>query len=307
MKRFLLYLFIFSLPILLFLVSVELLVHTIPNSYSYKYNYIKKNGGNVEVLSLGHSQLYDGFMPEAFSLQAFNLSNSAQSYREDYYLLKDLLPYSPNVKYVILPIGYMNVVKTNKNKGSDGFTERSTFYYEYMNLNYDNQIPIKYRFECFNPQRASGKVISYYIHHIDIVGCDSLGRRNTHGVKEHGYILGKNSVLNDYTIDTKIKSEMKVDVGQYLEKIARLLASKHIKLILVSPPHYWLGFTNINSEQIEFIQDYIKTLQSKYHLRYINLESDSRFNEVDFYNETHLSDIGAEKFTEILNDSIFAN
>ena len=93
MRKFLLYGLLFLIPIVLFLVSLEVMVHNIPNSYSYKYNYVKNRGDSIQAISMGHSQMYDGFMPEVFNLKAFNLCNSAQSYKEDYYILKECSSY----------------------------------------------------------------------------------------------------------------------------------------------------------------------------------------------------------------------
>ena len=291
----------FLIPIVLFLASLEIMVHNIPNSYSYKYNYVKTYGDGIQAISMGHSQMYDGFMPEVFKLKAFNLCNSAQSYKEDYYILRELLSYLPNLEYVILPIGYMNVVDYS----NEGFTERSTFYYEYMNVSYDNKIPIKYRYEFLDPQRALDKITSYYLHNVDIVGCDSLGRRSTHSYKDRQHELGYEKVLYDYTVKTHDKRNMTIQVADYLERILVILNAENIKVVLVSLPHYWACFDQKNKEQEEFLHDYIKELKGKHVFQYINLEKDIRFEDKDYYNETHLSEIGAKKFTKILNDSIF--
>ena len=42
----------------------------------------------------------------------------------------------------------------------------------------------------------------------------------------------------------------------------------------------------------------------KYPIFYFDYESDSTFIYDDFFNETHLSEIGAKKFTEMLNKDI---
>ena len=80
MKKFLKNCSLFVLPIALSLIVIELITTQIPNSYSYKYNYIKTNGNKIQALAIGHSQLYDGFKPESFYLPSFNLCNSSQSY-----------------------------------------------------------------------------------------------------------------------------------------------------------------------------------------------------------------------------------
>ncbi|MDR0602849.1 MAG: hypothetical protein LBG80_00930 [Bacteroidales bacterium] len=40
---------------------------------------------------------------------------------------------------------------------------------------------------------------------------------------------------------------------------------------------------------------------------YYNYINDNRFIKDDFYNANHLTNTGAEKFTQILNDTIFKN
>ena len=104
MKKFFKYTVLFLLPVVLLLIALEVAVHTIPNSYSYKYKYVKTNGKNIKAVGIGHSQFYDDFKSDSFFLPAFNLSNSAQGYMEDYYLLRELLPYMPNLEMVLLPI-----------------------------------------------------------------------------------------------------------------------------------------------------------------------------------------------------------
>ena len=79
----------FVIPVIVFLIVLEAVTWYIPNSYSYKYNYLKQHGKDLEAIAIGHSQLYDGFKPESFAYTSFNLSNSAQTYVDNYYLLKD--------------------------------------------------------------------------------------------------------------------------------------------------------------------------------------------------------------------------
>ena len=137
---------------------IELITAQIPNSYSYKYNYVKINGNKIQALAIGHSQLYDGFKPESFYLPSFNLCNSAQSYVDNYYLLCELLQDMPNLKVVIMPIGYLNV---DIKKSDINLTDRSCYYYKYMNIDYDGRVPLRYRLECFDPNRAGSKIIQY--------------------------------------------------------------------------------------------------------------------------------------------------
>ena len=291
----------FVLPIILCLIIMEKIVVMIPNSYSYKNNFIKENGNQIEAIAIGHSQLYDGFNPKYFGLKSFNLCNSAQSYKDDCYILEQLLPYMPNLKLVIMPIGYYEVTDVIASE-NDLFNDRSSFYYEYMGIDYGGNLPFKNKFEICYPQRAKDKIISYYILHEDIIGCDSLGMRSTHKLKDRKYKLGTDQLERQYTC-TSIDS-FGVKHGKYLIKAIELLQNKSIDILLVSSPYYWKAFHNVNMEQKKYISKYIGELCEKYNVEYLNLESDTCFKTNDFFNETHLSEYGAELFTKKLNEYV---
>ena len=300
MKRFLIYITILLVVTFTYLITLEYLVEKIPNSYSYKYNYVKNNGSKIEALAIGHSQLYNAFEPDSFCLPSFNLCNSMQSFEDNYYLLQELLPYMPHLKMIIMPIGYTNVVTTPK--ASDplkikSFHRRCRYYYKYMNIDYGGRLPIQYHFESFDPCRAIRKVYSYYINHSDIVGCDSLGKIKLP--------LQSNWGLNLYTLHTrKERKGFNIDGEYFLLKTIKLLDDKRITLVMVSPPYYWDCFKEINDAQKQYLNSYMNSLCQKYPVKYINLEADTTYEYDDFFDETHLSDRGAWKFTHQLNSIV---
>ncbi len=304
MKHFLRYCAIFAIPIIIFLITLEIIVGNIPNSYSYKYNYVIKHGDGIQALAVGHSELYDGFMPESFYLPSFNLSNAAQDFIDNYYLLCELLPYMPNLKLVIMPVGYSNVRVIN-NKKKMILSDRSCYYHKYMNLDYDGHVPLRYLFESFDPHKASDKVYSYYIKHKDIVRCDSMGRRSTHYLQDRKHELGYNKIIEGYTQKECDYHKLCIDKEDFLLKTLEMLCEKNISIVMVSPPYYWdCAFKNINEQQRCFVKRYMDDLCSRYPILYFDHQSDSTFTYDDFYNETHLSEIGAKKFTEMLNRDI---
>ena len=84
-----------------------------------------------------------------------------------------------------------------------------------------------------------------------------------------------------------------------------MLCEKNISIVMVSPPYYWnCASKNINEQQRCFVKRYMDDLCSRYPIIYIDHQSDSTFTYDDFYNESHLSEIGAKKFTEMLNRDI---
>lgn len=293
----------FCLPIIILLVSLEVAVSAIPNSYAYKSDYIKNKGNIIEALAIGHSQLYDGFNPEKFSVPSFNLCNSSQEYIDDYYLLEEFLPYMPNLKVVILPIGYVNV--TSKDCDTT-LTERSCYYHKYMGLNYSGRLPLAYYFECLMPFKALTKAEAYYRYHEDMVRCDSLGRRNEHSERSNDYKLGDDNVLKVYTCDEHDISKLCVKYDYYLKRIINELTKRNIKVVLVSPPYFWdYGFEGINQEQSTYLRYYMDNLCKNYPVSFLNLESDTTYEYDDFFDETHLDNRGADKFTKTVDEFVF--
>ena len=304
MKHFLGYCAIFAVPIIIFLIALEIVVGHIPNSYSYKYNYVIKHGDEIQALAVGHSELYDGFVPESFCLPSFNLCNSSQHYIDNYYLLRELLQYMPNLKMVIIPVGYTTVRVINNPKKEE-ISRRRCYYHKYMNLDYDGHVPLGYLFECFEPKEASMKVYSYYIKHEDIVRCDSMGRHSVHYSRDKKQEFGFGKMLESYTQKESDYHKLCIDDEDFLLKTLEMLCEKNISIVMVSPPYYWdCGFKNINEQQRCFVKRYMDDLCSRYPISYFDHESDSTFTYDDFLNETHLSEIGAKKFTEMLNRDI---
>lgn len=294
MNRFVKYSLVFLTPLIIMFIALEIMVTRIPNSYAYKYNYVKSHGDSIEVIAIGHSQLYDGFMAEAFSKPAFNLANHDQMHQENYYVMKELLPYLPKLKMVIMPIGYIDVVAEEEEWR---FNSIACFYHEYMNVNYGGRLPLRDWYECFSPHRAYEKAVSYYLHHDDIVCCDSMGRENTRYLKDRKEALGANNhnFLKGYTAaDSK---HYFIRGSEHLTNNLKMLTDRGIDVVLVSPPHFWGDFKP-NQKQLDFLHNYIGELQRKYRIRYIDMQFDKEFVDRDYYNETHLSQYGAEKFTK---------
>ena len=296
MKKFIKYVILFVMPILVFMAALEILVHTVPNSYSYKYNYVKNHGAEIKAVAVGHSQFFNCFKPDLFYLPSFNLSNSSQNYKDDYYVLRELMPYMPNLEMVLLPIGYLNV-------GFDlGFQQRSCFYHEYMNIDYDKQLPLDCRFECFYVKKSAEKLYSYYFLHDDMLKCDSLGWRYGY-LRDRANPLGVNNLINSYTLDDD--QEFFLGEEEYFETTVKLLEENDIRIVLVSPPYYWQCYDNTNYNQQRWIKDYIARFCERHpQILYIDYETDTVFEDCDFFDESHLSEIGVVKFMDKLNNDI---
>ena len=133
-----------------------------------------------------------------------------------------------------------------------------------------------------------------------------MGRRSTHYLRDRKHKLGYENILNGYTQKENDYSKFCIRDEYYLIRTFKMLMERNISIVLVSPPYYWdCGFKNINKEQKRFLSEHMTKLCNKYSfIHYLNIEADTSYIYDDFFNETHLSEIGAEKFTITLSNYV---
>lgn len=101
MKRFLRNITFFVLPLLILAVVMEFVGEAIPNSYTYKREYVEQHSTEIQTLILGSSNAYDGLNPSVLP-NAFNLANSSQTLEDDYRLLAKYIDSLDSLQTVII-------------------------------------------------------------------------------------------------------------------------------------------------------------------------------------------------------------
>ena len=91
-----------------------------------------------------------------------------------------------------------------------------------------------------------------------------------------------------------------------IERIADFCKSRDIQLILITTPCWKSYYENLDEKQLTHMYGLIRKLQASYGVSYFDYLKDLRFESDDFYDSNHLSDVGAIKFTKILNEDIKA-
>jgi hypothetical protein len=92
-----------------------------------------------------------------------------------------------------------------------------------------------------------------------------------------------------------------------LTDIADFCKEHNIRLILITTPTFHTYYETVDVKQLNKMYSTIEMIKNKYHLSYFNHFKDDRFVEDDFWDDDHLNDVGAEKFTRILNEEIKNN
>lgn len=292
MNRLLKLLLFFGLPVFVFFVVLEVMVVRIPNNFEYKYFFVKQHGGGISTIAIGHSQILNGLLPEFNGDSTFNMSSAGQRFVDDYYILRETLDYMPNLKTVILPLSYLDIVDAD---ADTTLRDLSVYYHEYMNIDYDGALPLEYYYECFRVRRAITKLWQYYYDRKPVLSCRKYGEE----FKESNEDLS--STINQlYSFTVKEGRKFKVKDSYYLEKILALLNKNNARPILVSPPFYWKVFNDENVEQTAFLHQYAEKLIKDYGILYIDLQKDSSFVDRDFADSAHLSERGAAKFSRMI-------
>lgn len=291
MRKFFKKILLYALPIILMAVAMELLVEQIPNSYTYKRQYMEQHASSLHTLILGSSYAYDGIDAELLP-NAFNLANSSQCFEDDYRLLQRYIVDMDSLQTVILPLSYSSLQMVSS-------SNRRGYYTIYMDL-YPRWPISKYSFECFNLELMLKKLAKHLLHE-DITRCDSLGQRIGHTLDSRSAADWQDTealILNDRFVGKSVQPYIDENLD-WLCRIAQECQVRGVELYLVVMPMLEAYRQGMPAEQIATMQQALASLASQFDCVTI-LDYQSWGTESDFWNATHLNTTGAQRFTEQL-------
>ena len=296
MKRFLRHIAFFVLPLLILAVALEFVVEAIPNSYTYKRDYMEQHGAQIQTLMLGSSNAYDGFNPSVLP-NAFNLANSSQTLEDDYRLLAKCIDSMDSLQTVIIGLGYHSLGATTEDN-------RRTYYTIYMDL-YPRWPISKYSFEICNLQLLLKKIIKYTVSR-DVTRCDSLGQRVGHtlAAAQSGAEWWNKDVLSLVENDRMVVGKWSmviVENTRYLKAIVDLCNAHNVQPIIVQMPVMEEYKRMLPVEQVGLYEDVLSSLDSTA----ICIDaSEWDISEEGWYNATHLTKEASVAFTNKLYEEI---
>jgi hypothetical protein len=297
MKKIIIRISIFLIPLIILGGGFELSLRNIPNDYIIKNAYLKQHANNIQVLFLGSSHAYRGINPEYISFPSYNAAYISQSIDLDYEITMKYKNEFSNLKYIVLPISYFTLFG-NLSNGKESWRQKNyCIYYDICSSK-----DIKNHFEILSSNLKTNieKYFIYYIKKEIIITTDSNG---------YGVFKGT-SELNESGIEAA-KRHTKENFSLYetnfslLNKIINYSKNKKINLILYTPPAYITYREKLNREQLNLTISTIENLVRKESkVFYLNLLNSESFKSEDFYNADHLNEIGAEKLTHKINNYI---
>jgi len=298
MKRLIIKLIIFILPIFVIAVGMEIYLRNLPNDYRFKREQIESKDTLIKTLILGGSHSFYGINPGFMEKTAFNLAYVSQSVYFDDLLFHKYIDSLPELEDVIMMVAYPTL-SHRFNEGEEAW--RKFNYFRYFDVDPPrNQFYQKYYLELFNiPFKESVRKVYRNIRGKSNITCTETGwcfkykQQESQDLDKTGLeaaIRHENSSL-DFTWSCG-----------YLNDIIELCYRKKIALYLITFPT-WEGYRkNLNKEKFDKMVCTCTELDEKYHhVKYFNFSEDPRFVMEDFYDGDHLNDQGAEKFTRIIN------
>ena len=307
MKRFLKAIILFLLPVICGFVLLEYGMRNVPNSYSFKKNWLDINISSVRVWSFGSSHGLYSISPRYFSKPAFNSAHVSQPLKYDAFIFEKYIEHADSLEWVILPVSYFTL--TSKMEDGEEWW-RIKNYCIYYDCPYHEWEP-KYNIEIIgNPlsfYKQIKRVGRYWIKGMDDNSCDSLGLDLGYSKtkrSEEWYMNGEQRVKYHTNNLQEKKPVIQENIG-YLEKIIKKCEEKNVSILLLTTPVYSTYYESVDSAQYSLMTETCEEMAQKYNnVQYLNLFKDDRFVEDDFFDADHLETEGAAKLTKILNEYI---
>lgn len=301
MKRFIIRTLFFLAPILIIGIVLEVSIRNIPNDYKYKKEYLDENAGQIQTLILGSSETFRGVNPDYFSSKAFNAANNAQSLEYDYKILDMYKDNLKSLNTLIIPISYPSYYFNLKSsKGS----RRIKYYNIYFGMTSSLDLTeysevlsnkIKYSYQNF---------VTYYIKGNTLISCSRLGWTDHQKEDALDLIDTGLKAAGNHSMDISTAKAEKdfAENLSYLESIIQWAAANNVEVILFTPPAYKSYTEALNPDQLHITIETSENIAAKYdNCIYLNLQTDPNFKMEDFYDANHLSGIGAQKLSLLLD------
>jgi hypothetical protein len=268
---------------------MEFVAEAIPNSYTYKRDYMELYGSQIQTLIFGSSNAYDGLNPSVLP-KAFNIANSSQTLEDDYRLLAKYIESMDSLQTVNVGLGYHALGATTEDN-------RRTYYTIYMDL-YPRWPLSKYSFEVCNPEMIIKKIIKYAVSR-DVTRCDSLGQRvgHTKEAVQSGAEWWNKDVLSLVDNDRLKIADCRKKIAEnisYLHAIVDLCNTHGVQPVIVQMPVMEEYKRILPEEQVSMMDEVLQSLDREA----ICIDaSEWEIPEDGWYNATHLTKEASEEFT----------
>lgn len=265
------------------------------NSMKFKLNEYYDRKDNIEVIITGISYTVVGLKLDNFFRTSFSFARGSQDLFYDYNIIKHVMKrYNNAIKYCIIGLCYysfqydlsLSAMKSRVMCYYDFIKESHNFYNfkdYYIRFNIDNYI--------------ANEILSKNSTDRFVINWDVESKLNDKNINKYG--------KNQASVDcNKNYPETVKENKQIFKDYLKLLKDNNIKpIVVVFPASKY--YTKYFSKRIEDeFHSIINEVKKEYDFQYIDYFRSELFDDEDFQDVSHLNSKGAEKFTNILNDTI---
>jgi hypothetical protein len=302
MKKLIKRLFIFLIPVAIFIGLWEYGLSQIQNTYSLKRAQLETQAPSIEVLVLGPSLALRGVNPDYFSMKGYNAANIEQPLFYDTRIALKYLDKMTSLKVVLICIAYPSLW-SDLYGSPEGF--RDYFYADYWGIRYP-------KIHWYDPHIYS-KILQYGNDKAWKFTLKGFKVNLTRGYYNNGWALkdGDEDIIidsNAYKIIMKYeRSHSNESFNRNVDDIKNLLKelnSRKISAIFYSPPVTLTISKYMKEERWKIIDSVLTDMCNTYHCKWYDYHNDYRFTNIDFRDVWHLNETGATKFSKIINEEI---
>lgn len=303
----------FCILISCFFLLIEVILLFLPNDISIKREYLENHINDIDVLFIGHSHVENGINPKLISKRAYNFGSGGRNIKYDSELMKRYIPQMRNLKLVVFPIGYefqylnFNHYCLKKNETSDlCWGLNSTYrciYMKYDHIPYDTKSYF-YWSEILNSKLDHWR---RFIGSTADLPKETDFYRGWHPLTDKNKEWAQQQLPIEVNIGTIEAEAALTESVVCLNEIAEVCQRYNIHLLLVTFPCYKTFQEHTTEAGMKRMFAYVESVKQKYpNIFYKNYMDDKRFIADDFYNSSHLSANGANKFSIILRSEILS-
>jgi len=302
MRAFLNRLAVFFIPLIGFVFLYEMFLTTITTSFTIKRDLIEKNLDSTELVVLGTSKTFAGINPSYLDYFAINLANNSQSSYYDFKLLEKYIDKLPKLKVIVCEVNFFSF-EYNLDNGPESW--RNTYYSHTFKIN--PQSKELHFYEKFLLYNYKPKDILLHINtkeeynsYFDNRGWGRNEIRESLPTKEFAikrYLHLRRNYMHENDLNNNIK---------LFESFIENLNKKNIRIVFVQMPVSPLLTKIIDPKILEKNKNIMGGFKLKYkNLIYLDYLNDHRFPNSSFIDTDHLNYVSANKFSTILNDTLF--
>jgi len=298
MKKFIKYIFIFFIPVILTAITVEALVRYIPNRHKLQAKYLNAHAKDIETLIIGSSHTLYGVNPEFFDESAFNGSNVSQTLDLDLEILKHYANDFTKLKSVIVRLSYTTLYEKLSESDEQW---RMKDYVIYHDIENDYNISRNSELLSVKFKTNLKRIFEYFIQDKDPLNTSDLGwgtdanSNNSKNLVKTGIKVAQKHTIKDQSFfDENVK---------ILDSFVAFCKNRNINVLLVTLPGYKSYTSNLNSQQLNKAINIAEQIaDNNGNCSYYNFLESNLFKATDFFDGDHLNEKGAKKFSLLLNE-----